>query len=254
MGGPSDLLGESRLLFLVHGYDWCEQKGRDSLMRLSNVLQLTNSTWATVAVLWPGDHGLGKISYSFEGRDADDTAASLARFIDCSTAPDAPVSFLAHSLGCRVALETAKALEGRPVQEVCLFAAAVDADSLADPRAYLDVTSSEQLQRVTVLSSRKDRTLKFAYPAGDLLQAFLFWKDNFGLALGLRGPRDHRSTTVPASVYGVGIPKKQNVGHGDYFPTPWHQGTQDWGVKDQKQQRAAAFASRVLRADREPAY
>jgi len=251
LGGPAELFGESRLLFLIHGYNWCERKGHVSLCRLANLLAM-ESSWGIVGVLWPGDHGLGRISYSFEGRDADDTATELCRFIECR-APDVPVSFLAHSLGCRVALETVNALKGRTVDEVCLFAAAVDADSLASSRAYR--RSAEKVrERITVPSSRKDRVLKFAYPAGDLLQAFLFWKDDVGLALGFRGPRDHWSGTVPGSVKGVKIPKSQNVGHGDYFPTPWRQGRKNWSTKSGKQLAAADFARRVLRGELEPRY
>ncbi len=252
LGSGSDLFGESRLVFLLHGFNRCQEEGRASLLGLADLLN-AESTWGVVAVLWPGDHGLGKVSYSFEGRDADDTAALLARFIECS-APPVPVSFVAHSLGCRVALETVKRLrlENRAVEEVCLFAAAVDADSLASSEAYSE--DARGAQRVTVLSSRRDKVLKFAYPVGDFLQAFLFRRDDFGLALGFRGPRDHKGGSVPDSVTGVEIPKSSGVGHGDYFPSPWREESEGYEEKRRRQLAAGSFAARVLAGDGMPKY
>lgn len=252
LGSRADLQMERRLVFLLHGFNVDACRGRASLGRLSHLV--AGEGWGLVATLWPGDHGLGALSYSFEGLDADDTAEELARFIDCWAGPEARVSFVGHSLGCRVVLETVKRMIGHAVrvEEVCLFAAAVDADSLASGEVYR--SCCEKADRVTVVSSVRDRVLKLAYPAGDLLQAFLFLRDDPGLALGLRGPRDHKSGAIPGSVTGVEIPKRSNVGHGDYFPSPWRQGTRGWSAKSTKQATAAKFAARVLAGDEVPEY
>ena len=239
LGSWADLPTERRLVFLLHGYNVDAARGRASLLELSDFLR--GGEWGLVATLWPGDHGLGAISYSFEGRGADDTAAELARFVQCWAGPEARVSFVGHSLGCRVVLETVKRLIGKTVHvdEVCLFAAAVDADSLASWDSYR--SCCKRAGRVTVLSSRRDRVLKLAYPAGDLLQAFLFSEDDFGFALGYRGPRDHKGREVPEQVAGVEIPKRFGVDHGDYFPSVVQE-----DVRRQRQRAAARFADSVL--------
>jgi hypothetical protein len=159
-----------------------------------------------------------------------------------------PISFVTHSLGARVALETMKALaETHDFRQVCLMAPAVDDDCLSDPNLYRHAV--EAAGRVAVLHSREDEVLRFAYPLGDLLQAFLFWRDSVGLALGYHGPRaSDEDDLVPSTVINYGIPDRRGSDHSDYL----------WALPDAPQndehRSAAAYANAVLANEADPVY
>ncbi len=244
LGKQENLELEDDVAVLVHGFNVNRDEGRDSLLRFADMLP---STSATISVLWPGDHWTGPLSYSFEGRDADDSARALAIYLDETLPRDARISFAAHSLGCRVTMETIGHLSdrGRDVDQVCLMAAAIDDDSLAGPAQYQFETVKSD--RVAVMSSKKDTVLKYSYPAGDLLQAFIFWKESGDLALGFHGPRRHRrsKSSVPTNVLDERIAKRRKVGHGDYLPDE---------VPNTEQQSAAKYADAVLSGDPDPKY
>lgn len=208
--------------FLLHGFNVSRPEGLSSLLPLATALE-ADPDWLFIAVLWPGDHWTGPISYSFEGTDAAETAAELAGYVESWVADNAILHFASHSLGGRVVLRTILELDGRgathSIGEVCLTAPAVDDDCLHDPDEFRDVTSIAR--RVSVLASRKDRVLKLVYPAGDLLQAFIFFDEqDFGLALGLRGPKRLGHAPLPPSVDPLHrqIPKVRKSRHSHYFP------------------------------------
>ena len=252
------LVGNEQVTFLIHGFNVDNQAGIQSLSKLAEELS-GNIPGAIVFVLWPGDSPIGPLSYSFsEGEQANDTALELARFIESHVSRTIPVNFVAHSLGCRVALETTRRLHhmanGRksvyPVKQVCLLAAAVDDDSLSIPSQYKP--AAERAERVVVLSSVADDVLRLIYPLGDLIQAFVFfWKESFGLALGYHGPKAHGDLStfyeeeedevavqeVAANVTAVAIDKSFGVNHGDYLPSA--------NISD-KQKAAAAFTKEAL--------
>jgi Alpha/beta hydrolase of unknown function (DUF900) len=244
LGRPEDLQIEAKVTLLLHGFNVALAVGRAGLLRLAALLP---SAEGIIAVLWPGDHWLGPLSYSFEGRDADDSAFELARFLDDRLRPDAAISMVGHSLGCRVVMESAKRLNalGREVAQVCLMAPAIDDDSLSAPDEYQHETS--RLTGLAAMSSLEDRVLKFAYPAGDLLQAFLFWQESGDFALGYHGPRKHRrsGTGIPPNLLDLRIPAEKKVGHSDYVPD---------GPANAHQQAAAAFADAFLDGASEPQY
>jgi hypothetical protein len=251
VSGPAalDLLRiEQAITILIHGFNVNRTDGRDKLHNLAMDLPSASSS-AIVTLLWPGDHWVGPISYSFEGDDADDTAAMLVNFLEDAQLPaTVPISFVTHSLGARVALETMKALAGaHDVRQVCLMAAAVDDDCLSDPNFYRHAV--EAAGRVAVLHSREDEVLRFAYPLGDLLQAFLFWRDSAGLALGYHGPRPRgQDDFVPSTVIDFGIADQRGSDHGDYL----------WALPDVPQNNehrsAAAYANAVLANEANPVY
>jgi pimeloyl-ACP methyl ester carboxylesterase len=239
-----DLRIEPAVAILIHGFNVNRADGKKRLQKLAAMLP---SATGIVSVLWPGDHWSGPLSYSFEGRDADDTAVELARFLDDTLNPQSEISFVAHSLGCRVTMATIELLRsmGRSVSQVCLMAPAIDDDSLSGPGQYLSATKS--VQRVAVMSSRKDRVLRYSYPAGDLLQAFLFFDESGDLALGYHGPRKHKhsGTSIPANILDLRIPRNKKVKHGDYVPM----------VSPNKKQKAAVkFANAVIAGEAEPVY
>ena len=252
------LVGHEQVTFLIHGFNVDEPSGIQSLSKLAEELSASVSG-AIVFVLWPGDSPIGPLSYSFtEGEQAKDTALELARFIETHVTRSIPVNFVAHSLGCRVALETIKRLyhmaRGRkgiyPVKQVCLLAAAVDDYCLSIPANYKP--AAERAERVVVLSSVSDNVLRLIYPLGDLIQAFVFfWKESFGLALGYHGPKAHGDLSVSfeeeedeiviqevaTNVAAVAIDKSLDVDHGDYLPSDKF---------NDKQKAAAAFTKGAL--------
>src|SRR3989344_2861170 len=183
LGTEDDLRLESKVTFLLHGYNVTRQEGRESLLRLANHLPSVTGG-AIVAVLWPGDHWVRAISYPFEGNDADDSAAELARYIDRIIRRGTELFFVSHSLGARVVMGTVNRLTGTDYQirQICLMAPAIDDFSLAHPDEYQIGTVAAE--RVAVLASKRDKILRLAYPIGDLLQAFIFfWEDEAGFAL-----------------------------------------------------------------------
>ncbi|GJQ57582.1 MAG: alpha/beta hydrolase [Candidatus Scalindua sp. AMX11] len=263
------LIGYEQVTFLIHGFKVNKQAGRNSLSRLAKIL--ANKGNAVVFVLWPGDSPIGPFSYSFtEGYQADDTAVQLARFIENHIGNVNPVNFIAHSLGCRVTLETINILykmaEGDqdiyPVNQICLLAAAVDDYSLSVPEKYK--ISAERTQRVVVLHSVKDKILRRYYPLGDLLQAFIFfWKESFGFALGYHGPKNIQSKRnfgnqyknrkrkhyVATKVFPMKIDKKYNVDHGDYLPP-----SNNSAHLNDKQEAIANLVSNALEGESELVY
>lgn len=218
LGTEADLRAETSLAFLIHGFNVNRPSGIDTLRRLATQLP-AGSAMGYVGVLWPGDHWTRAISYSFEGRDADDSARELTKYIGMVIPHGTQLSFVSHSLGARVVMEAIKTLNRSryPIRQVSLVAAAIDDFSLARPRDYSAAVA--KADRVAVLASRKDRVLKIAYPAGDALQAFIFFRrDSIGLALGSHGPRPSESDPVPALVYHEQIPDGRESDHEHYFP------------------------------------
>ena len=195
-------------------------EGTTSLTRLAKHLESVE-TDAIIAVLWPGDSFAGPLGYSWEGRDADDTAVELVKFIQRTWPVPSrlSLSFVAHSKGCRVAMETAAgwcAETGERVENLCLMAGAIDDDCLSGQDRYADVVRGAG--RVTVLASRSDRILAYAYPLGGLLQAFLFLDDEASFALGFLGPKPvGANRPVPSSVVPIQISRSRAHRHSDYL-------------------------------------
>ena len=249
----------SHVVFLLHGYNVNRNEGRTGLGHLAEFLT-PPSGGAIVKVLWPGDSFFGVLSYPFEGTDADDTASEFARFIADVLTAGTRLSFITHSLGARVCMRTLELLRGQPypVDQVCLMAPAIDDFSLAAPDEYRHAASTTG--RIAVLSSTKDMVLKLAYPAGDLLESFIFfWRDEFGLALGYHGPRpfsdNGASHSIPNSVLSRPIDPNRGSDHGHYIPNfgPSNVPTSP-KPKEENRKSAALFARDVLDGVVSPSY
>jgi hypothetical protein len=259
---PGSMLSSGQVTFLVHGFNVDRSSGVGSLTRLAQLLADDHFEGEIVCVLWPGDSPIGPLSYPFtEGKQAEDTARELVRFIDAHLGAATRMNFLAHSLGSRVVLETLNNLHREaagdrnvyPVSQVCLMAAAVDDYCLAPPRKYKAAT--ERATRLVALCSREDLVLRAIYPLGDLLQSFIyFWKESSGLALGYHGPRPLTEKRVrgrrrvkitrhqvAGNVSPVQIDANEDVGHGDYLPP-----ADASDPLNDKQQHARQFALRAL--------
>ena len=247
--GSLDQLQQCKtVVFMLHGFNVDRADGTVELTALAANLPAVGAG-AAVAVLWPGDSIIGPLSYPFETSKADDSAVELATFIGDNLPQQPAISFVGHSLGCRVVMETVRQLwmKGIAVSQVCVMAAAVDNDSLGSAVEYFD--AARFAARVGVLWSPADRVLEFAYPLGNLLSAFIHWTPTSDAALGYTGPLPSGSPPgdPPADVQGVGIPPADGVDHGDYLPDAT-------GALSDKQRAAARFANSMLAGDSPLAY
>lgn len=222
------------VVVLVHGFNVSRARGKRALLSLAARLGRRVDA-CFLAVLWPGDDRLSPLTYALEERDADRTAERLARTLASRLPSATRISIVAHSLGCRVALETMRALHlrGRAMEEVVLMAGAVDRDALARRDRYRAATSAAR--RVHWLASTSDRVLQLAFPMGDAIAALLFGGYTRS-ALGRRGPTAAGAGRVPPCVDGLEVGALR-VGHGDYLPDP---------TPNALQERAAAYVEGAL--------
>jgi hypothetical protein len=130
--------------------------------------------------------------------------------------------FVAHSLGCRVVLETLEILwaRGSPaIGAICLMAASVERDAVAPGGRFADLLAAlgEAGSEILVLHSRRDKVLRFAFPLGQTVAGEEFLPE----ALGLEGP-------PPGMPGRVSERRVAGADHGDY-----------WGHRDNEPSRLA---------------
>ena len=202
---------DRHVILAAHGFNVSRKSGVRSLARLEQALPLRAGE-VFFGVLGPGDWWLPVINYPAEADDAVDAGRKLAAYVNRVMAGAASLSLVSHSLGGRVVLEAIKHLD-RKAHEVCVAAGAVDNDCLVKQYAAI----KDNVRRISVLSSRKDKALKLAYPLGDFGSDVLFGDDDSAWrgALGLKGPNPKEA--LP-KVEHRPIPKDPPYDHGDYFP------------------------------------
>jgi hypothetical protein len=228
-----NLAFNKRVLFVCHGFNVNRPDGIASAARMEADLQGPSSPYPLnpytdllVGVLWPGDW-YTVLNFPTEAGDAVKTGNYLADAIKMTFDGAASISFASHSLGARVILTAAAGIGPRKAQHIILTAPAADNDTLVKQHA----AAHENADSVYVLSSKRDRTLKYLYPAGDAISDILGDNDSpFGGALGYRGPRppviDHVTTFgIPGKPYDPSNKKQQrsltsDYDHCDYFPWP----------------------------------
>lgn len=123
------------------------------------------------------------------------------------------VHFIAHSLGCRVALETIARLraDGYPAMgRVCLMAAAVPCEMVESGGRFEALLRSLAVDgvEVRVLHSTEDRVLRFAFPPGQTAAG-----EPTVRALGLNGP----PVDMPGRGANVSELRIDGATHGDYW-------------------------------------
>jgi hypothetical protein len=202
------------LVVAVHGFNVNRPKGVRSYVTLERELGMPDDRRVFMGVLWPGDFIIPVINYPAEASDAVKSGRYVAEFLDAWCGGAVAVSFVSHSLGGRVLLEAVSAMAA-PVKALCITAGAVDNDCLHGQYAAVKAKAG----RISVLSSRKDKVLKFAYPLGDFGSDVLWGDDDspWRGALGLKGPSP---VEAEPKVWHRPIPKAPplNYDHGDYFP------------------------------------
>ncbi len=224
---PGRLAAYEPLCFLTYGFNVKRREGIACLEAFARLLEARGCTPAAfVWVSWPGDGLGGPLCYPAQEPAADETAYHLARLLCDEVRPRQPVSFVAHSLGSRLVLQTMENLRGSPVKvgQVVTMAAAVDGDAPSRTDRYRAAVTAAR--RVSVLHSEKDWVLRFAFPPGDLV-ASIFYGGDTSTALGLRGPRDGPSLPVPGNVKSLPAP---GAGHGDYLPGTPLKSEQAWAA------------------------
>lgn len=127
---------------------------------------------------------------------------------------------IAHSLGCRVALETLLLLRTRAlprVRSVCFMAAAVPAEMLEPQGRFYDllVELGSEGTRIEVLHSDADTVLHYAFPPG---QAAAGAGEGSMRALGRVGV----TQMMPWAGFNLNGQSVAGAGHGDYWG---HSGT-----------------------------
>lgn len=220
--GPSPV-EQGELLLLVHGFNNHRRQAKEAYLGMRQRQAPAAGSSARIAfeaplgdVFWPGDArwdgALDKLDFLVYPHAVqvarDEVGPRLAEYLrqrrDVRT-----VHVLAHSLGCRVALECIAALAeggGPAVGRVCLMAAAVPTFML-QPGGRLH-RALAHAQSVQVLFSGADAVLAGAFPAGQTLadgdEGF------FPIALGHAGD-------VPPGVGAVACAAVQDAAHGDYW-------------------------------------
>jgi hypothetical protein len=213
------------LLVLVHGYNNKESEAEGKYDRYVGILRpgLEKSRVAPDVVAkfhWPGNAAVGPFSaFDFAGyhvdvkralQSVDPLAAFLSRLI--ATGPAGRlISFVGHSLGCRLITEAMCRIgtAGRatpPLAVVSLMAAAVPV-ALAETGGPL-AGAPAAAAKVLKAYSRNDWVLWLAFPAGQSLAwAAGIEQAAYGEAIGRNGNPEG---------FGEPLPREDN-GHGDYW-------------------------------------
>ncbi len=182
--GHIDTSGETHLVLLIHGFAVNEEDARRAYQSFRNNLPSDRKMQLT-QFFWPGDAHVSsirsKLGYSWMPDRAEEAALLLEEILIEKLARQGTgtinLYIVAHSLGCRLTLETLRLLRSHKnrvrIRLVVLMAAAVplyeikpNSSSLA--RFNLRKMNSEQIQ---VHYSRRDLVLRYIFQAGQLASA-----------------------------------------------------------------------------------
>lgn len=231
---------QNELLVLVHGFNNNQYEAQQAYAGFRDLQKelVSRSTAARLEELlgdafWPGDANwagpldwLDFLVYPATIAGAKATAERLCAYL-LRRSDVLELSFVGHSMGCRVVLETIARLKADasfqiPIKKVCLMAAAVPTFAVCPGGALEPAFSAAE--DVKVLHSRDDIVLSYAFPAGQTLAGDGFLPQ----AVGLHGhvPRSGR----------VSVQSVDGAGHSDY-----------WGWQNSMASaKAASYVSKFL--------
>jgi hypothetical protein len=196
------------VIFAVHGFETDQLYGTRMFARLNARLALPPSA-VFIGVLWPGDSWLPFVDYPVEGSISMDTGNRLAGYCNTWLGAANSFSFVSHSLGARVVLQTLVELN-RKAKLACLTAAAINQSCLAEEYA----AAMQNVEAMTLLTSRKDQVLEMAYPPGDVIADTLDHDHPYlEPALGYDGPSVGET---PLVAWPWRICDVEAYDHGDY--------------------------------------
>jgi len=172
-----------------------------------------------VDVYWPGDGAWGIFSFLFYMKSikhAVTTAGRLAAYLAGRVAATIRVDIVAHSMGCRLAMELLRALSAQPsapgVGRMVLMAGAIPTAMLGlkTPSRRLRPAYDAVLREGThSLYSGSDMVLAYAFPAG---QSLASGDEGFNpTALG------HELWVEPSVPLNLGQIENNQADHGDYW-------------------------------------
>ncbi|MFF4427053.1 alpha/beta fold hydrolase [Streptomyces sp. NPDC001549] len=167
-------------MILIHGFNNSEQAAaqsyQDFRVMLRSALSLRNEESLGIfwEFHWPGDHPTSKLTsaltYTARIGDSERSGERLAELLD-HLGPTQEVTLIAHSLGCRVALESVhwvngpRYCHGARIRDVFLLAAAVPASQCEPGRPF----QGSYFDPEHIFWSRKDKTLRRYFKAGGVL-------------------------------------------------------------------------------------
>lgn len=200
------------VLLVTHGFNVNQSEGLQKLSNWPKLLKIGSTV--PVGMLWPGDaRWIHAIDYPIEGNEAMAAANQIATFLKANFSGALSLSFASHSLGARVVLQIIAGL-GRPVRRLLLMAGAIDNTCLSAEYAG----AAAGVQSISVLASRSDDVLKWAFPAGNFASGlFSRAAPYIHEALGREGP----AAPYPAAQNlhaDWQIPDGWDYGHGSYLP------------------------------------
>lgn len=246
---PADfarLVRGRHVVLATHGFNVNQSSGIASLSAWERLYTLPPDA-IYIGVLWPGDALLLRvIDYPVEAGVANQSGALLARFLESYGSSAAAYSFVSHSLGARVVLETVAGLSRIQPKNLILMASAIEDDCLQGE--FRD--AAQQAERVTVVASEQDEVLHLAYPAGNFVSNLLRTQlPNLRPALGRDGPQ----LPAPANAQGRTwqAPDTWRLGHLNYLPDG---GSQLRPVPVPQPKPAAAQAPPVAGSEWRPAW
>jgi len=212
---PADLTTAIRgrdVLFVTHGFNVDQTGGLQSLSNWARLLNI--GSVVIIGILWPGDaRWIHVVDYPVEGNEAIASGNALAAFLNTNFTGALSLSFASHSLGARVVLQTISRLN-RGVRRLFLMAGAIDNTCLTSEYA----AAAQKVQTISVLASRSDDVLKWAFPAGNFVSGlFSRGEPYIHEAIGREGPADPWPS--PNNIHvDWQIPDSWNYGHGSYLP------------------------------------
>jgi len=197
------------VLIGTHGFNVNRAAGVYALSRWEGLLGLPPSA-VFVGLLWPGDsESLYALSYPAEPKNATAAGNMIGPFLDANFGNAASISLVSHSLGARVVLQAMSQMK-RKVRRAIIMAGAIGDNCLTAEFAGVP----ENVAEISVLASKEDAVLRWAFPTGDLAAEIFdhshpWWES----ALGRFGPSEAPANYQPPDQ----IPDEWNYGHLDYL-------------------------------------
>lgn len=183
---PKFELGSGDFVIFIHGFNVSQAQAREAYARFRWWLDQFQARAHVLELHWPGDRKWGLLSalcYPGKIDIAQQCGELLAKWI--ASKPQARFMIVAHSLGCRVAVEAVRELRATGhlarVLSLCLMAAAVPVRHVAD--RVLGPLLGESAPRWRILYSRGDQVLRWTFLPGQTLGGDAL----FGLPVGLHG-------------------------------------------------------------------
>ena len=201
------------VLLGTHGFHVDRANGMGNLSHWREWLNLGDNG-VFVGVLWPGDsRWIPYLDYPVEDNEAIKSGRLLAGYMGQAFNGANSVSFASHSLGARVVLETIRNIPASfRVRSLTMMAGAIDDTCLSNE--YKPTLT--RVGKVSVLASRRDEVLKWAFPVGNPVAGIMtrgepYWRG----ALGRNGPNP--PDQPPSLCKDPPLPDSWGFGHASYI-------------------------------------